>query len=56
MSEAPHLLVDEIDGILVATLNRPEKLNAISDEMMVLFEDVRRAAGGASKLLHALAG
>ncbi|PGH52931.1 hypothetical protein CRT60_23635 [Azospirillum palustre] len=25
-------------------------------EMMVLFEDVRRAAGGASKLLHALAG
>jgi undecaprenyl-diphosphatase len=25
-------------------------------EMMVLFEDVRRATGGASKLLHALAG
>ncbi|MBK1836858.1 phosphatase PAP2 family protein [Azospirillum sp. YIM B02556] len=25
-------------------------------EMMVLFEDVRRAAGGAAKLLHALAG
>jgi enoyl-CoA hydratase/carnithine racemase len=36
--EAPHLLVDEVDGILIATLNRPEKLNAITGEMMGLFE------------------
>jgi enoyl-CoA hydratase/carnithine racemase len=39
MSEAPHLLVDETDEILIATLNRPEKLNAISDQMMILFEE-----------------
>lgn len=38
MSEAPHLLVHEDGGILIATLNRPEKLNAISGEMMGLFE------------------
>ena len=38
MSEAPHLLVDEVDGILIATLNRPEKLNALSAETMSLFE------------------
>lgn len=38
MSEAPHLLVDRQDGILIATLNRPEKLNALSDEMMERFE------------------
>jgi enoyl-CoA hydratase/carnithine racemase len=37
--EAPHLLVDEVDGILIATLNRPEKLNAISYEMMRIFEE-----------------
>jgi len=36
--EAPHLLTEEQDGILVATLNRPEKLNAITPQMMVLFE------------------
>src|SRR5579864_4934902 len=38
MSEMPHLLVEENDGILIATLNRPEKLNAITGEMMGLFE------------------
>jgi enoyl-CoA hydratase len=39
MSEdAPHLLTEEVDGILVATLNRPEKLNAITGRMMALFE------------------
>ncbi len=38
MSEAPHLLSEEQDGILVVTLNRPEKLNALSGEMMRLFE------------------
>jgi enoyl-CoA hydratase len=39
MSGAPHLLVQEAEGILTATLNRPEKLNAITGEMMSLFED-----------------
>ncbi|MGH8518862.1 MAG: enoyl-CoA hydratase/isomerase family protein, partial [Panacagrimonas sp.] len=28
--EAPHLLTEVTDGILIATLNRPDKLNAIS--------------------------
>jgi enoyl-CoA hydratase len=38
MAEAPHLLT-EVDGeILVATLNRPEKLNALSGQLMGLFE------------------
>jgi len=35
---APHLLVQEDGPILVVTLNRPDKLNAISGEMMGLFE------------------
>ena len=38
MSEAPHLLVEEDGAILIATLNRPEKLNALSAETMSLFE------------------
>jgi enoyl-CoA hydratase/carnithine racemase len=38
MSEAPHLLVD-IDGpIIIATLNRPDRLNAMTLQMMQLFE------------------
>jgi enoyl-CoA hydratase/carnithine racemase len=37
MSE-PHLLVAEEDAILIATLNRPEKLNALSAELMGLFD------------------
>jgi enoyl-CoA hydratase/carnithine racemase len=39
MSDAPHLLTEETDGILIATLNRPEKLNAISREMMDLLTE-----------------
>jgi enoyl-CoA hydratase len=37
--EAPHLLVEDRDGILIATLNRPEKLNALSGQTMRLFEE-----------------
>ncbi|GIX31310.1 MAG: hypothetical protein KatS3mg124_1782 [Porticoccaceae bacterium] len=39
-AEAPHLLVDVVDGeIIVCTLNRPEKLNAITGQMLRLFEE-----------------
>jgi enoyl-CoA hydratase/carnithine racemase len=34
MTEAPHLLVNEDDGILVATFHRPDKLNAMSTQLM----------------------
>lgn len=39
MSEAPHLLVEEDGAILICTLNRPEKLNAMTQAMMDLFRD-----------------
>jgi enoyl-CoA hydratase/carnithine racemase len=35
---APHLLTEEAGGILIATLNRPDKLNALTNEMMARFE------------------
>jgi enoyl-CoA hydratase len=38
MSDAPHLTTSEDGAILIATLNRPEKLNALSGQMMGLFE------------------
>ena len=38
MADEPHLLTEEQDGILIATLNRPDKLNALSAETMALFE------------------
>jgi enoyl-CoA hydratase len=38
MSEAPHLLTHEEGAILIATLNRPEKLNALTGQTMALFE------------------
>jgi enoyl-CoA hydratase/carnithine racemase len=43
-SEAPHLLTEETDeGILIATLNRPDKLNALSAETMRLFAEAVHA-------------
>ncbi len=39
MSEEPHLLVREEDGIIICTLNRPDKLNSLSNQTMQLFED-----------------
>lgn len=39
MSEEPHMLVEVVeDNILVATFNRPEKLNAMSGELMEILE------------------
>jgi len=36
MTEEPHLLVTEADDILIATFNRPDKLNAMSGQLMQL--------------------
>lgn len=36
--EAPHLLTEEDGPVLIATLNRPDKLNALSAQTMELFE------------------
>ena len=38
MSDQPHLLTEEREGVLIATLNRPDKLNALSGETMALFD------------------
>lgn len=39
MTDAPHLLTQTTDGVLIATLNRPDKLNALSGETMRLFDE-----------------
>jgi enoyl-CoA hydratase/carnithine racemase len=40
MTEEPHMLVDVVeDSILVATFNRPDKLNAMSFELMRILEE-----------------
>jgi enoyl-CoA hydratase/carnithine racemase len=39
VTEAPHLLTEDADGILIVTLNRPDKLNAISRSMMDLLTE-----------------
>jgi len=36
--ESPHLVTEVNGAMLIATLNRPEKLNALSGQMMALFE------------------
>ena len=38
MSDAPHLLVEDQGAIIICTLNRPEKLNALTGQTMALFE------------------
>jgi enoyl-CoA hydratase len=38
MPEAPHLLTHQDGAILIATLNRPEKLNALTAQTLSLFE------------------
>ena len=50
MSEEPHLLTETVDSILVATLNRPQKLNALTGETMRLFEEALLRFRGDSKL------
>lgn len=40
MTEEPHMLVNVVeDNILVATFNRPDKLNAMSPELMEILDD-----------------
>ena len=39
MAEEPHLLVSEDEAILIATFNRPEKLNAMSLALMRALEE-----------------
>lgn len=38
MSEEPHLLTEVVENILIATFNRPDKLNAMSSSMLDLIE------------------
>ena len=50
MTENPHLLVEQHGAILIATLNRPEKLNAITSQTMQLFESALHHFRDASEL------
>ncbi|WJQ08731.1 enoyl-CoA hydratase [Geobacillus stearothermophilus] len=45
MAESPHLLVERSHSVLWMTLNRPERLNAFSPDMVAgLTEEIERAA------------
>src|SRR5690348_9743472 len=37
--ESPHALVELVDHTLVVTMNRPEKKNALSGEMLAIMSD-----------------
>ena len=50
MSEQPHLLTEQEGAILVATLNRPQKLNALSPQAMALFEEALHRFRDSSEL------
>jgi len=39
MAQTPHMLVEIQGPVLVCTLNRPEKLNAMTQEMMDIFRE-----------------
>lgn len=39
MSDALHLMVEEEEAIIICTLNRPDKLNALTGQTMELFEN-----------------
>ncbi|MBV1918318.1 MAG: enoyl-CoA hydratase/isomerase family protein [Sphingomonadaceae bacterium] len=39
MTEEPHMLVDVQDNIIIATFNRPNKLNAMSRDLMRILEE-----------------
>ena len=44
MTEEPDVLFAKEDGIGIITLNRPDKLNAVTDDMLVLLADIIKEA------------
>jgi len=41
MTDAPRVVIEVAEGVLTATLNRPEKKNAIDTPMIEGIEDLR---------------